>query len=66
MPVGALRLAFSAAVRQGPDGRLSQVIGDSLDMAALDGASAGPYTLLGALSLLCIPAINAADMLQVP
>ncbi|KAI5120135.1 hypothetical protein M0805_001903 [Coniferiporia weirii] len=47
LPVTALRLAFSAAVRQGPDGRLSQVIGDAEDGAALDGASAGLYTLLG-------------------
>ncbi|THH07715.1 hypothetical protein EW145_g3198 [Phellinidium pouzarii] len=47
VPVTALRLALSAAVRQAPDGRLSQVINDGEDEAALDGASAAPYTLLG-------------------
>ncbi|KAG1901410.1 uncharacterized protein F5891DRAFT_1187693 [Suillus fuscotomentosus] len=43
-------LAYSAAVRQSPDGRLSQEIGDALDGAALDGASAGSAVLLGSLT----------------
>lgn len=47
IPVSTLQLALSAAVRQGPDGRLSQEIGDALDGAALDGASAGSAVLLG-------------------
>ena len=47
LPAGALRLAFSAAVRQTADGRLSQNINDAEDGAALDGASSGSYTLLG-------------------
>lgn len=51
VPVTALNLAFSAAVRQGPDGRLSQEINDGEDGAALDGASSGPYTLLGEFDL---------------
>ena len=49
LPAGALRLAYSAAVRQTPDGRLSQNINDAEDGAALDGASSGSYTLLGRL-----------------
>lgn len=50
LPVSTLRLALSAAVRQTPDGRLSQNINDALDGAALDGASAGPAVLLGAMT----------------
>jgi hypothetical protein len=46
-PLSTLQLAYSAAVRQSPDGRLSQEIGDALDGAALDGASAGSAVLLG-------------------
>lgn len=50
IPVEPLRLALSAVVRQGPDGRLSQEINDGLDGAALDGASAAPVVQLGALT----------------
>ena len=46
-PLSTLQLAFSAAVRQTADGRLSQEIGDAEDGAALDGASAGSAVLLG-------------------
>jgi hypothetical protein len=46
-PLSTLQLAYSAAVRQTSDGRLSQEIGDALDGAALDGASAGSAVLLG-------------------
>lgn len=46
-PTNTLRLALSAAVRQAPDGRLSQEINDALDGAALDGASAGYSVLMG-------------------
>jgi hypothetical protein len=46
-PLSTLQLAYSAAVRQSSDGRLSQEIGDALDGAALDGASAGSAVLLG-------------------
>ncbi|KAH7915468.1 hypothetical protein BJ138DRAFT_90063 [Hygrophoropsis aurantiaca] len=49
-PKSTLQLAFSAAVRQTPDGRLSQDIGDALDGAALDGASAGSVVLLGSFT----------------
>ncbi|KAL5524747.1 hypothetical protein ACEPAF_9893 [Sanghuangporus sanghuang] len=47
LPVGTLRIALSAAVRQTADGRLSQQINDALDQAALDGASSGCHVLLG-------------------
>ncbi|KAG0708427.1 hypothetical protein DFH29DRAFT_480120 [Suillus ampliporus] len=46
-PLSTLQLAYSAAVRQSSDGRLSQEIGDAQDGAALDGASAGSAVLLG-------------------
>lgn len=49
-PASSLQLAFSAAVRQTSDGRLSQQINDALDGAALDGASAGSAVLLGNIS----------------
>lgn len=49
-PLSTLQLAYSAAVRQSPDGRLSQEIGDALDGAALDGASAGSAVLLGSFA----------------
>ncbi|KAG2049091.1 Six-hairpin glycosidase [Suillus hirtellus] len=49
-PLATLQLAYSAAVRQSPDGRLSQEVGDALDGAALDGASAGSAVLLGSLT----------------
>ncbi|KAL5512744.1 hypothetical protein ACEPAG_3010 [Sanghuangporus baumii] len=50
LPVGTLRIALSAAVRQTPDGRLSQQINDALDQAALDGASSGSHVLLGSFT----------------
>lgn len=46
-PLDSLQYAYSAAVRQTPDGRLSQNINDALDGAALDGASAGSVVLMG-------------------
>ncbi|KAF8581036.1 Six-hairpin glycosidase [Ramaria rubella] len=49
-PAPALQLALSAAVRQTPDGRLSQNINDAEDGAALDGASAGSAVLLGTIT----------------
>ncbi|KAF9240271.1 Six-hairpin glycosidase-like protein [Melanogaster broomeanus] len=49
-PLDTLQLAYSAAVRQTSDGRLSQNIGDALDGAALDGASAGSAVLLGSFA----------------
>lgn len=53
VPVAPLQFALSAVVRQASDGRLSQVIGDGLDAASLDGASAGPAVLLGTNLLPC-------------
>lgn len=46
-PLDSLQFAYSAAVRQTPDGRLSQNINDALDGAALDGASSGSVVLMG-------------------
>ncbi|GJJ15870.1 hypothetical protein Clacol_010148 [Clathrus columnatus] len=53
-PADTLRLALSAAVRQTPDGRLSQQINDALDGAALDGASSGYAVLIGTINLILI------------
>ncbi|KAL5482865.1 hypothetical protein ACEPAI_9460 [Sanghuangporus weigelae] len=50
LPVGTLRIALSSAVRQTPDGRLSQQINDALDQAALDGASSGSHVLLASFT----------------
>ncbi|KAL4073185.1 hypothetical protein V8B97DRAFT_1952782 [Scleroderma yunnanense] len=49
-PRDTLQLAYSAAVRQTPDGRLSQNINDAQDGAALDGASAGSVVLMGSFT----------------
>ncbi|KIM65854.1 hypothetical protein SCLCIDRAFT_1211853 [Scleroderma citrinum Foug A] len=49
-PRDTLQLAYSAAIRQTPDGRLSQNINEALDGAALDGASAGSVVLMGAFT----------------
>ncbi|KAG8708497.1 hypothetical protein FRC11_006431 [Ceratobasidium sp. 423] len=50
MPLQVIQFGLSAAVRQSPDGRLSQEINDALDGAALDGASAGLAVLIGKYS----------------
>jgi len=50
VPTDTLQFAISAVIRQTPDGRLSQNVGDALDGAALDGASAGSVVLLGSLT----------------
>ncbi|KAF8759739.1 Glycosyl Hydrolase Family 88 [Rhizoctonia solani] len=47
LPLQVIQFRVSAAVRQSPDGRLSQLINDALDGAALDGASAGLAVLVG-------------------
>ncbi|GAB1524941.1 glycoside hydrolase family 88 protein [Rhizoctonia solani] len=47
LPLQVIQFGLSAAVRQSPDGRLSQLINDALDGAALDGASAGLAVLVG-------------------
>ena len=52
-PRDTLQLAYSAAIRQTPDGRLSQNINEALDGAALDGASAGSVVLMGMKSNFC-------------
>ncbi|CAE6411710.1 unnamed protein product [Rhizoctonia solani] len=46
-PLQVIQFALSAAVRQSPDGRLSQIINGDADGAALDGASAGLAVLIG-------------------
>ncbi|KAH7343911.1 hypothetical protein B0J17DRAFT_693554 [Rhizoctonia solani] len=46
IPLQIIQFGLSAAVRQSPDGRLSQLINDALDGAALDGASAGLSVLV--------------------
>jgi hypothetical protein len=46
-PLFVIQFGLSAAVRQSPDGRLSQQINDGLDGAALDGASSGSAVLIG-------------------
>ncbi|KZV89607.1 Six-hairpin glycosidase [Exidia glandulosa HHB12029] len=48
LPQSVIQLAASAVARQGDDGRLSQLVGDGNDAAALDGAAAGPAVLIGA------------------
>lgn len=47
IPLQVIQFGLSAAVRQSPDGRLSQQINDGLDGAALDGASSGSAVLIG-------------------
>jgi hypothetical protein len=46
-PIPVVQFGLSAAVRQSPDGRLSQMINDGLDGASLDGASGGPAVITG-------------------
>jgi hypothetical protein len=46
-PLQVIQFGLSAAVRQGPDGRLSQLINDGADSVALDGASALMAVLVG-------------------
>ncbi|QRV73015.1 glycoside hydrolase family 88 protein [Ceratobasidium sp. AG-Ba] len=48
-PLFVMQFGLSAAVRQSPDGRLSQEINDGQDGAALDGASSGIAVLIGVL-----------------
>ncbi|KAG9073561.1 hypothetical protein FS749_014994 [Ceratobasidium sp. UAMH 11750] len=48
-PRFVIQFGLSAAVRQSPDGRLSQQINDGQDGAALDGASSGLAVLIGSL-----------------
>jgi hypothetical protein len=47
IPLQVIQFGLSAAVRQSPDGRLSQQINDGLDGASLDGASTGLAVLIG-------------------
>lgn len=61
-PRDTLQLAYSAAVRQTADGRLSQNINDALDGAALDGASAGSVVLMGMNSKCMIKAGSSAQI----
>ncbi|QRV73014.1 glycoside hydrolase family 88 protein [Ceratobasidium sp. AG-Ba] len=48
-PKSVMQFGLSVAVRQSPDGRLSQEINDGLDGASLDGASSGLAVLIGML-----------------
>ena len=61
-PRDTLQLAYSSAVRQTPDGRLSQDINDALDDAALDGASAGSVVLMGMKSNFCVYGVVTLEL----
>ncbi|QRV87882.1 glycoside hydrolase family 88 protein [Ceratobasidium sp. AG-Ba] len=58
-----MQFGLSAAVRQSPDGRLSQEINDGLDGASLDGASSGLAVLIALIMLTMIELINESQLL---